>query len=160
MDHSSGQSPHRDSNLSIDQSENSKVDVTNDFMPEPESEKEKVTQPDHETALKKEATGPNPDDPPDGGFQAWLVVVGGFCAVFCGFGWINCENLSTVDVTAVRFANVTKVSVSSKITMNAINCNITLRVLSPGSLRPNPSCCSFRYAEQSIKTLQMLTLYS
>ncbi|TVY90535.1 Fujikurins efflux protein [Lachnellula willkommii] len=90
MDHSSGQSPRRDSNLSIDQSENSKMEVTNHFKPEPESEKGEGPQPDPETALKKEPTGPNPDDFPDGGFQAWLVVVGGFCAVFCGFGWINC----------------------------------------------------------------------
>lgn len=27
---------------------------------------------------------------PDGGLQAWLVVVGGFCCLFCSFGWINC----------------------------------------------------------------------
>ena len=28
--------------------------------------------------------------PPDGGREAWLVVVGGFCTVFASFGWINC----------------------------------------------------------------------
>ena len=27
--------------------------------------------------------------PPDGGFSAWLVVVGAWCASFCGFGWVN-----------------------------------------------------------------------
>ncbi|CAI6334352.1 unnamed protein product [Periconia digitata] len=27
---------------------------------------------------------------PDGGLQAWLVVAGGFCAIFASFGWINC----------------------------------------------------------------------
>ncbi|TVY25614.1 Fujikurins efflux protein [Lachnellula hyalina] len=90
MDHKSGQSPHRDSSLSIDQSENSKVDAINDFKPEPEPEMEEETRPDPETVLKREPTGPNPTDFPDGGLQAWLVVVGGFCAVFCGFGWINC----------------------------------------------------------------------
>ena len=35
-------------------------------------------------------SGPNPADFPDGGLEAWLVVMGGFCAVFCSFGWINC----------------------------------------------------------------------
>jgi len=94
MDHKSGQSPHRDSSLSIDQSENSKVDAINDFNPEPEPEMEEETRPDPETVLKREPTGPNPTDFPDGGLQAWLVVVGGFCAVFCGFGWINCEDLT------------------------------------------------------------------
>ena len=36
----------------------------------------------------------NPWDPsefPDGGLKAWLVVLGAFCCLFCGFGWINCE---------------------------------------------------------------------
>ncbi|KAH7145433.1 riboflavin transporter MCH5 [Dactylonectria estremocensis] len=34
--------------------------------------------------------GINPADFPDGGFEAWLVVFGGFCALFCTFGLINC----------------------------------------------------------------------
>jgi hypothetical protein len=35
--------------------------------------------------------GPNPDDFPDGGIEAWLVVLGAFCTIFASFGWINCE---------------------------------------------------------------------
>ena len=31
---------------------------------------------------------------PDGGLQAWLVVCGGFCCLFCSFGWINCRELA------------------------------------------------------------------
>lgn len=27
---------------------------------------------------------------PDGGFQAWLCIAGGFCSIFSSFGWINC----------------------------------------------------------------------
>jgi hypothetical protein len=34
--------------------------------------------------------GMRPEDFPDGGFQAWLVVFGGWCALFCTFGLINC----------------------------------------------------------------------
>lgn len=26
---------------------------------------------------------------PDGGMQAWLVVLGAWCASFCSYGWIN-----------------------------------------------------------------------
>lgn len=36
-------------------------------------------------------TGINPGDFPDGGRQAWLTVLGGWCCLFCSFGWVNCE---------------------------------------------------------------------
>ncbi|KAK7705989.1 hypothetical protein SLS57_009906 [Botryosphaeria dothidea] len=32
----------------------------------------------------------DPKSFPDGGLDAWLCVLGGFCALFCSFGWINC----------------------------------------------------------------------
>ncbi|MCJ1265419.1 hypothetical protein MMC22_005296 [Lobaria immixta] len=32
----------------------------------------------------------DPKSFPDGGFEAWLVVSGGFFCLFCSFGWINC----------------------------------------------------------------------
>ena len=28
---------------------------------------------------------------PDGGWEAWLVVSGAFCVLFCSFGWVNCK---------------------------------------------------------------------
>lgn len=34
--------------------------------------------------------GINPSDFPDGGLEAWLVVLGGWCSLVCSFGWINC----------------------------------------------------------------------
>lgn len=34
--------------------------------------------------------GMRPSDFPDGGLEAWLVVFGGWCALFCTFGLINC----------------------------------------------------------------------
>ncbi|MBE3046479.1 hypothetical protein IMZ48_28905, partial [Candidatus Bathyarchaeota archaeon] len=34
--------------------------------------------------------GVRPEDFPDGGREAWLVVFGGSCALFCTFGLINC----------------------------------------------------------------------
>ncbi len=36
----------------------------------------------------------SPDAFPDGGLQAWLVVLGAFCCLFCSFGWINCKKKS------------------------------------------------------------------
>jgi len=34
--------------------------------------------------------GSPPMDFPDGGTQAWLVVLGGWCSLFCTFGLVNC----------------------------------------------------------------------
>jgi hypothetical protein len=94
MDHSSENPPHVDSNLPTDQSESSLVDIEKDGMPERGAEPEQESQSEPGTKLKIDLTRTNADDFPDGGFQAWLVVAGGFCAVFCSFGWINCEHRS------------------------------------------------------------------
>lgn len=48
---------------------------------------------DLEEDVEKSAISSSPMDPasfPDGGLDAWLVVLGGFCCLFCSFGWINC----------------------------------------------------------------------
>lgn len=37
---------------------------------------------------------------PDGGLQAWLVVLGGFCVLFVSFGWINCMSHQIVKFAA------------------------------------------------------------
>lgn len=36
----------------------------------------------------------DPRENPDGGRQAYLCLIGGFCVLFCSFGWINCEYTS------------------------------------------------------------------
>lgn len=44
----------------------------------------------------EDASGPalgsgwHPSEFPDGGLQAWLVVFGGWCGLFCTFGFVNC----------------------------------------------------------------------
>jgi hypothetical protein len=101
MDYSSEKPPHLDSHLPMDQSEHSFVDTVKDSMPDQEAELEQEPRPEPDTRPKIESTGPNPDDFPDGGFQAWLVVVGGFCAVFSSFGWINCERQSKSERSTV-----------------------------------------------------------
>lgn len=59
-------------------------------------EVQQKAQPDAEKAIPD---GPpndpskNPFDPrnnPDGGTQAWLCALGGWCVLFASFGWINC----------------------------------------------------------------------
>ena len=61
---------------------------------------ETVDEPQERDLEKAEANGnekPKPSpmgmmDPsqfPDGGLEAWLVVSGAFCCLFCSFGWIN-----------------------------------------------------------------------
>jgi MFS family permease len=32
----------------------------------------------------------HPSQFPDGGMQAYLCLLGGFCCLFCSFGWLNC----------------------------------------------------------------------
>jgi hypothetical protein len=64
----------------------------------PGSPNPELAETDHELAIndleKVSPAGgfaaPVPNLPPDGGLQAWLVVLGGFCMVFASFGWINC----------------------------------------------------------------------
>lgn len=44
---------------------------------------------------------PGLNAPPDGGFQAWLAVAGGFCTVFASFGWINCKYNPMTNITFI-----------------------------------------------------------
>lgn len=63
--------------------------------------------------------GPSPQDFPDGGRDAWLVLFGGWCALFCTFGLINCvgvfqsyyitHSLSNYDPSAVSWITSTQV---------------------------------------------------
>jgi MFS family permease len=47
-----------------------------------------------EADLEKGGLAPKPAHPgadfPDGGAEAWLVVLGAWCSLFSSFGWINC----------------------------------------------------------------------
>lgn len=41
----------------------------------------------------------DPNAFPDGGFQAWFCIAGGWCTVFSSFGWVNC----TMKVFVLRY---------------------------------------------------------
>lgn len=64
------------------------VDVERDLNAKDES----LKQPEEEVAAAPAGPPPGmrPEDFPDGGTQAWLVVFGGWCALFCTFGLVNC----------------------------------------------------------------------
>ena len=47
----------------------------------------------------KPHAGTDPSAFPDGGLEAWLVVSGAFCCLFCSFGWINCAFLDRAKLT-------------------------------------------------------------
>jgi hypothetical protein len=64
------------------------MSLTEDRTSEPNLQDESTLTEKHEDAqvYSKEDTI-NP--PPDGGFAAWLVVLGTWCTSFCSFGWLN-----------------------------------------------------------------------
>jgi hypothetical protein len=67
-------------------------DVEKTIPPDDEMEKANPSY-DDENNQTQVSSGPDPNAFPDGGFQAWLAVAGGFCTIFASFGWINCENI-------------------------------------------------------------------
>lgn len=42
-------------------------------------------------------------DSPDGGFQAWTVVLGAWCCSFCCYGWINSESCWLLSVSVPNY---------------------------------------------------------
>ena len=59
---------------------------------------EQEPQGDLEQQVTEKGPTPGLTDPssfPDGGLEAWLVVFGAFCCLFCSFGWINCMHDSS-----------------------------------------------------------------
>ncbi|KAB8260457.1 major facilitator superfamily domain-containing protein [Aspergillus pseudonomiae] len=65
-----------------------------DIQPGPqtilEDESSKTGDPEKSGATTQSAPAQAPGAPPDGGFKAWMVVLGAFCGLFVSFGWINC----------------------------------------------------------------------
>ncbi|KAE8380005.1 major facilitator superfamily domain-containing protein [Aspergillus bertholletiae] len=55
-----------------------------------EDESSKTGDLEKSGATAQSAPAKLPDAPPDGGFKAWMVVLGAFCGLFVSFGWINC----------------------------------------------------------------------
>jgi len=83
--------------------ENSQLDKEKDIERGPSSdlerENDKLESNSNNGASSESVVSPeiqaitnlDPNNPPDGGLEAWLVVAGGFFTIFCSFGWINCK---------------------------------------------------------------------
>jgi hypothetical protein len=67
--------------------EDSTLHETDGVAPAPVSEKDKVA--DAEAGLSGAAPKPPAFTVPDGGLEAWLVVLGGWLILFSTFGYIN-----------------------------------------------------------------------
>jgi hypothetical protein len=61
--------------------------------------------PDTEKAPQEKLDRNDPGPPPDGGFEAWLVIAGGFCTVFASFGWINCKKSQCFPISRKRLTS-------------------------------------------------------
>ncbi|KAH6620461.1 major facilitator superfamily domain-containing protein [Boeremia exigua] len=73
---------------------NSVDDLQKQAQPQPDIERPPVELDEKTTDTPP--SGPptvspfHPSQFPDGGKDAWLCLLGGFCCLFCSFGWINC----------------------------------------------------------------------
>ncbi|KAI1106699.1 monocarboxylate permease-like protein [Jackrogersella minutella] len=62
-----------------------------------------------------ESSVPSKTDPnvfPDGGFEAWFCIAGGFCTVFSSFGWVNCIGVFQDYYQANQLSNYTSSDVA------------------------------------------------
>lgn len=88
------------------------------------------------------APGFSPADFPDGGLEAWLVVAGGFCALFSTFGLVNCVGsfvnyyvsgpLSNYNASTVTW--ITSIQVFMMSGLNAVVSNANSLFLFPPQL--------------------------
>ncbi|KNG89131.1 putative monocarboxylate transporter [Aspergillus nomiae NRRL 13137] len=62
--------------------------ATDQCLPTRNDSSSAETSAGHERNEKNEPWTP-PDEAPDGGVAAWLMVLGAWCVLFCSFGWIN-----------------------------------------------------------------------
>ncbi|KAI1097254.1 MFS general substrate transporter [Jackrogersella minutella] len=84
-------SPYESKRPSLERIPSQTASTNANIFPDPEN----VVEADMEKGgvAPPPASGPpgfNPADFPDGGLEAWLVVIGGFCALFSTFGLVNC----------------------------------------------------------------------
>ncbi|KAK2606292.1 hypothetical protein QQS21_003340 [Conoideocrella luteorostrata] len=67
----------------------STLDVNNQNRPLSDDEKGAHSSPEDDGKDAQKKATQSASQAPDGGMQAWLVVLGAWCTSFCSFGWIN-----------------------------------------------------------------------
>lgn len=77
-------------NKEIDESGDASAKTDDNWSSEPPQERDIASK---EAPVAEKKPGPDPNVFPDGGWEAWLAVAGGFFTVFASFGWINCAYL-------------------------------------------------------------------
>jgi hypothetical protein len=77
-------------NKEIDESGDASAKTDDNWSSEPPQERDVASK---EAPVAEKKPGPDPNVFPDGGWEAWLAVAGGFFTVFASFGWINCAYL-------------------------------------------------------------------
>lgn len=97
LDAEKGDRPPYDSDKpSLDRIPSQNKETQANIIAEPENVAEADIEQNKGDAPAQPAAGPppgsgwHPSDFPDGGLQAWLVVFGGWCGLFCTFGFVSC----------------------------------------------------------------------
>ncbi|XXH01693.1 hypothetical protein Hte_008054 [Hypoxylon texense] len=80
--------------------------------------------------------GFNPADFPDGGLEAWLVVAGGFCALFSTFGLVNCVGVFVSYYVQGPLSNYSASTVSWITSLQVFIQSGSNAVVSSNELRP------------------------
>ncbi|KAK3319545.1 major facilitator superfamily domain-containing protein [Cercophora scortea] len=115
----------------VDEKKTARNQVFNDYGDETVTDNSRISLPPSKTVdadPEKAAAdagkpqpppGHAPSDYPDGGLEAWLVVAGGWCGLFCTFGLINCVGvfveyyskgpLASYDVSAISWITSSQV---------------------------------------------------
>lgn len=68
-------------------------------MESDDPEKGSLSDPPSEQVQDSAPAASDPNAFPDGGFEAWFCIAGGFCTIFSSFGWINCM----IPITQVEY---------------------------------------------------------
>jgi hypothetical protein len=75
-------------NKEVDESADAGATDHDNSSSEPPDDKDIAS---NEAPAAEKRPGPDPNVFPDGGWEAWLAVAGGFFTIFASFGWINCK---------------------------------------------------------------------
>jgi hypothetical protein len=104
--------------------------------------------------------GMAPADFPDGGAEAWLVVFGGWCALFCTFGLVNCVGVFQKYYVSGPLRDHDSSAVSWILSVEVffmVFCSALVRIISPLSMKLHLTNCWNSSAVFSIPMAQSIS---